>query len=62
MKVCATRTHYDGTKSELGLVETINKIGVENILQIVSCYCGMGEYFYTIIYKDVESEGANDDL
>lgn len=56
MKVCATRTHFDGTRCESGLVETINTIGYENILQILPCYCGMGEYFYTIIYKDSESE------
>lgn len=60
MRVCATRTHFEEVKmiGELGLTETINKIGYENILQILPCYCGMGEYFYTIIYKDLESEGA----
>ena len=52
MKVCSIRTHFDGSKSELGLTETINQIGYENVLQILPCYCGYGEYFYTIIYKD----------
>ena len=52
MKVCSLRTHFDGSGSEQGLTSTINEIGYENILQILPCYCGGGEYFYTIIYKD----------
>lgn len=52
MKVCSTRTRFDGGKCDLGLTETINEIGYENVLQILPCYCGYGEYFYTIIYKD----------
>ena len=54
MKVCSTRTHFDGSKGSLGLTETINEIGYENVLQILPCYCGYGEYFYTIIYKDTD--------
>ena len=64
MKVCSTRTHFDGSRSELGLTATINEIGYENVLQILPCYCGGGEYFYTIIYKDTshptEKGGTND--
>lgn len=56
MKVLSTRTHFDGSKCELGLTETINKIGYENVLQILPCYCGCGEYIYTIIYKDTEHQ------
>lgn len=55
MKVCSTRTHFDGGRNELGLSERINEIGYENVLQILPCYCGGGEYFYTIIYKDIEN-------
>ena len=54
MKVCSTRTHFDGSRNELGLTETINEIGYENVLQILPCYCGCGEYFYTIIYKHTD--------
>ena len=52
MKVFSIRTHFDEGRNELGLTETINKIGYENILQILPCYRGSGEYFYTIIYID----------
>jgi hypothetical protein len=52
MKVFSTRTHFDSGRNELGLTETINKIGYENVLQILPCYCGDGECFYTIIYKE----------
>lgn len=51
MKVATIRTHYDPYLSEAGLEEMINKIGYKNILQILPCYCGNGEYFYTIIYE-----------
>lgn len=50
------RTHYEETYGDLGLEKTINKIGYENILNILSCYCGNGEYFYTIIYKENKEE------
>ena len=47
------RTHYDARErfGEAGLEETLNDIGWENVLQVLPCYCGNGEYFYTIIYK-----------
>lgn len=48
MKIYTTRTHYNG------LEILINDIGYENILQILPCYCGGNEYFYTIIYKEKE--------
>lgn len=55
-KLKTTRTHYDPIKymeevKEKGLEATLNEIGWENVLQVIPCYCGYGEYFYTIIYK-----------
>lgn len=52
MKVKAIRTHYEFYRGSYGLEDTLNNIGYENVLQILPCYCGMGEYFYTIIYKE----------
>ena len=51
------RTHYDPINymeevKEKGLEATLNEIGWENVLQVLPCYCGNGEYFYTIIYKE----------
>ena len=49
--VNAVRCHYDtGGYRNQGLCETINEIGIENVFQIIPCYCGNGMYFYTIIY------------
>ena len=50
------RTHYQEIPSsnELGLEKTINNIGYENILEILPCYAGEDEYFYTIIYEEKE--------
>jgi hypothetical protein len=54
-RIRTVRTHYDGNAfGELGLEAEINKIGYENVLQILPCYCGCGEYFYTIIYREQE--------
>lgn len=47
--VKTTRTHYKNIGKSLE--KTINEIGYENILQILSCYGGCGECYYTIIYK-----------
>lgn len=44
------RTHYNSYGEDKGLEATINEIGYENILNILPCYCGEGEYFYTLIY------------
>lgn len=46
------RTHYDANQVEKGLEVTLNDIGWENVLQVLPCYCGYGECFYTIIYKE----------
>lgn len=56
-KIRTIRTHYDSINRfereiEKGLEETLNDIGWENVLQVLPCYCGNGEYFYTIIYKE----------
>ena len=60
------RTHYEpirehhaigNTLKEKGLEKTLNDIGWENVLQVLPCYCGNGEYFYTIIYKENEHDG-----
>ena len=56
-EIKTTRTHYDpkkweGKVIEKGLEATLNDIGWENVLQVIPCYCGYGEYFYTIIYKE----------
>ena len=56
-KLKTTRTHYDAIKymgevKEKGLETTLNEIGWENVLQVLPCYCGNGECFYTIIYKE----------
>ena len=55
-RIRTKRTHYEGWEhiGEVGLEEEINQIGYENILQILPCYCGVGEYFYTIIYREKE--------
>lgn len=45
-------THYGKYREEKGLEATLNDIGWENVLQVIPCYCGSGEYFYTIIYKE----------
>jgi hypothetical protein len=55
-EVKTIRTHYDRMmyrerELEKGLEETLNEIGWENVLQVLPCYCGNGECFYTIIYK-----------
>lgn len=56
MKVRTVRTHYYKPNSnELELEKIINNIGYENVLQIIPCYCGHGEYFYTIIYEEEEN-------
>lgn len=52
MTIQTTRVHYDGHNGEQSLCDKINSIGYENILQILPCYCGSGEHFYTIIYKE----------
>ena len=50
-KVEAVRCNYDtGGYAHGGLTNTINYIGWENIKAVLPCYCGNGEYFYTIIY------------
>ena len=54
------RTHYDQIMwreevKEKGLEATLNDIGWENVLQVLPCYCGNGEYFYTIIYKESQN-------
>lgn len=72
MKIKTIRTHYEPIREkyyrmngelatndnliELGLEGTLNKIGYENVLQVLPCYLGQGEYFYTIIYKDDEAD------
>lgn len=56
MNVKTIRTHYDVCGEEKGLEATINKIGYKNILQILPCYCGGSEYFYTIIYQEEVGE------
>lgn len=62
-EIKTTRTHYDpmsyhGEVKEKGLQAVLNEIGWENVLQVLPCYCGYGEYFYTIIYKVVKEEGG----
>lgn len=44
MKIQTTRCRFEQ------LQEYIIKIRWNNVQQILSCYCGNGEYFYTIIY------------
>ena len=56
MKVKAVRCHFDKYGADVGLEEALNKIGYENVLQVLPMYCGGGEYFYTIIYKESEAE------
>lgn len=56
MRVKTIRTHYEPHYKELGLEATLNKIGYENVLQVLPCYCGENEYFYTIIYRSEEDE------
>lgn len=58
MKVKAVRTHFEGSSKgsesivdNMGLEETINKIGYENILKILSCPLDSYGVYYTIIYK-----------
>ena len=56
-EIKTTRTHYDPIRHmekvvEKGLEATLNEIGWENVLQVIPCYCGYGEYFYTIIFKE----------
>ena len=51
MKVATIRTHYEANKNELGLEETINNIGYENVLEIMPTYYGQGEVAYTIVYR-----------
>lgn len=54
-ELLTTRTHYDGNQyGEKGLCLTLREIGWENVLQVLPCYCGNGEYFYTIIYCEEE--------
>lgn len=62
------RTHYEPIREhhaigtilkEKGLQETLNDIGWENVLQVLPCYCGNGECFYTIIYKEDENNLSN---
>lgn len=57
MKVRTVRTHYylEGSYDSLGLEDMLNHIGYDNVLQILPCYCGHGEHFYTIIYKEKEN-------
>lgn len=52
MKVSTIRTHYEKKQDELGLEETINNIGYENVLEIMPTYYGQGEVAYTIVYKE----------
>ena len=54
MKVLTIRTHYEANKNELGLEETINNIGYENVLEIMPAYYGQGEVGYTIVYRTKE--------
>ena len=56
MKVKAVRCLFDECGAYVGLEKTLNKIGYENVLQVLPMYCGGGEYFYTIIYKESEAE------
>ena len=51
MKVYSQRVRFRTDKYGFGLADTINQIGYENILQILPCYDGGNECFYTIIYK-----------
>ena len=60
MKVKTTRTHFEPRDDEVGLEKIINDIGYENVLQIMPTYYGGGEVAYTIIYKEKESEKANE--
>lgn len=50
------RTHYDGDMIHESLEKLINKIGYENILNILPTYYGGGEVAYTIIYKESGDE------
>lgn len=54
-RVETTRCNYD-TGGYGGLDATLNKIGWENVKQVLPCYCGGGEYFYTIIYTPMEDK------
>lgn len=56
MKVKAVRCGFDEYVADVGLEKTLNKIGYENVLQVLPMYCGGGEYFYTIIYKESGAE------
>ena len=58
MKVKAVRCHFDEHGADVGLEKALNKIGYENVLQVLPMYCGGEEYFYTIIYKESEAEAA----
>jgi hypothetical protein len=55
MKVNALRCHFERDGENLqGLVNELNKIGYENVLNVLCC-CpsdGYGEVYYTIIYKE----------
>ena len=55
VKVKAVRCLFDECGAYVGLEKTLNKIGYENVLQVLPMYCD-GEYFYTIIYKESEAE------
>lgn len=57
-ELCTTRTHYDGGQGgEQGLCLTLREIGWDNVLEVIPCYCGNGEYFYTIIYAGEVKDG-----
>jgi hypothetical protein len=45
-EIKTVRCHYEK------LSDYINQVGYENILNILSCYGGCGEYFYTLVYKN----------
>ena len=51
-KIKTTRVPYDTQREYLGLEDTLNEIGDENIKMVLPVYYGGGEVGYTIIYKE----------
>ena len=58
MKVNALICHFKADNGSQGLVSELNRIGYENVLDVL-CACpsgGYGEVYYTIIYKEEEKQ------
>lgn len=58
MKVNVLICHFEADNGSRGLVNELNRIGYENVLDVL-CACpsgGYGEVYYTIIYKEAEEQ------